>query len=289
MDRADQLAQFLRARRERLKPEDVGIHGGDRRRVPGLRREELAMLAGVSVHYYTRLGQGYDHHPSRQVLEGLARALRLDDNATAHLFALSRPGSHRPPAPAAAERVRPELQDLLDAWTTTSAVVFGRRLDVLALNQLARALSPISEPGTNGVRAIFLDAGLRERYEDLDDLLWSTVANLRASVGGELDDARFKDLIAELSLESEEFRRLWAQHDVRSAPPGDIGYRHPVVGPLRLRFETLAVGGDGGQTIFVEHAAAGSRDADALARLATFAAEPDTAMQKPEPPAPNRA
>jgi transcriptional regulator with XRE-family HTH domain len=282
MDRADQLAQFLWARRERLKPEDVGIAGGDRRRVPGLRREELAMLAGVSADYYARLEQGYDHHPSQQVLEGLARALRLDGDATAHLVALARPASPRQTDPiAAGERVRPELQDLLDAWTVTPAFVLGRRLDVLASNRLARALSPISEPGTNLVRTVFLDAGVRECYEDLETVLSSSVAYLRASVTGDFDDARLGDLIAELSVESEEFRRLWAQQDVLIALTGDVGYRHPAVGALRLRYQTLAVGGDDGQVIYVVHAAPGTRDADALARLATLANEFDTGMQKP--------
>ena len=162
--------------------------------------------------------------------------------------------------------------------------MLGRRLDVLASNPLARALSPLSEPGTNLVRAVFLDAGVRERYDDLELVLSSAVALLRASVGVDLDDARLEDLIAELSLKSEEFRRLWAQHDVSIALTGDTGYRHPVVGALHLRYQTLAVGGDNGQTIYVVHAAPGSRDAEALARLATMTAELDTAMPEPEPP-----
>lgn len=237
------------------------------------------MLAGVSADYYTRLEQGYDHHPSQQVLDGLARALRLDADAAAHLFALSRPAPHRPPAPTAtAERVWPELQDLLDAWTMTPALVLGRGLDVLASNPLARALSPISEPGTNLVRAVFLDPEVRERYDDLETLLSSTVAHLRASAADDLSDARLDDLVAELSLESEEFRRLWARHDVRIALTGDTGYRHPVVGAMRLRYQTLAVGGSDGQTIFVVHAAPGSRDAAALARLATLADRTDASM-----------
>jgi transcriptional regulator with XRE-family HTH domain len=279
MDRADQLAQFLRARRERLKPEDVGVRAGDRRRVPGLRREEIAMLAGISADYYTRLEQGGHHHPSQQVLDGLARALGLDGDATTHLFALAGPASLRPPAPTAdAERVRPELQDLLDVWTMTPALVLGRRLDVLASNRLARALSPVSEPGTNLVRAVFLDAAVRERYDDLDSVLSSAVAYLRASVGGHPDDARLDGLVAELSRESEEFRRLWVRQDVLIGLTGETGYRHPVVGALRLRYQTLAVGGDDGQAIYVVHAAPGTRNADALARLATLAAEFEAAM-----------
>jgi transcriptional regulator with XRE-family HTH domain len=269
VDRSEQLARFLRARRERLRPEDVGIPRDDRRRVPGLRREELAMLAGVSADYLTRLEQGNGHRPSQQVLASLARALRLDDDATAHLFALSRPASHG--THALSERVRPELQDLLDAWTATPALVLGRRLDVLASNRLARALSLLAEPGKNLVRAVFLDPGVRDRYVDVESLLTITVAHLRARLGGERDDAGIEDLVTELSLESAEFRRLWAQHDVRIALTGETGYRHPVVGGLRLRYQTLAVGGDG-QAIFVVHAAPGTRDAETLARLATLAA-----------------
>lgn len=148
MDRSHQLAEFLRARRARMKPEDVGISDGDRRRVPGLRREELATVAGLSADYYTRLEQGRSHRPSEKVLEALARALRLDADATAHLFFLGRAvQSVASPDPKQKERVPPELRDLLDGWTTTPALIHGRWLDVLASNRLARSRHcPSREP-----------------------------------------------------------------------------------------------------------------------------------------------
>lgn len=200
MDRAHQLAQFLRARRAQIKPEDVGISEGDRRRVPGLRREELATLAGVSGDYYTRLEQGRGHQPSENVLEALARALQLDDDATAHLFALGRTvPSVASPRPAKQECVRPELHDLLDAWTRIPALVHGRWLDVLASNALARALTPLSEPGTNILRSVFLNAEVRERYADPQWVMAAGVAYLRASVRGDADDPHLTSLVHELS------------------------------------------------------------------------------------------
>ena len=281
MDRAHQLAEFLRARRERVKPEDVGIQGAARRRVPGLRREELAMLAGLSTDYYTRLEQGHDHHPSEPVLEGLARALRLDDDATAHLFALSHAAPARAdPGPAPAESVRPGLQDLVDAWSMTPALVLGRRLDVLASNPVARQLSPISQPGTNLVRAVFLDPDVRERYDDLKTVLATSVAHLRATVASDLDNAYLRDLVGELSLKSDEFCQLWARHDVRIALTGETSYRHPVAGAMRLRYQTLAVGGSDRQTLFVVYAAPGSPDAQALAFLATLPPDLDTSTPR---------
>jgi transcriptional regulator with XRE-family HTH domain len=270
-----QLAQFLRARRARTNPEDVGIWDGERRRVPGLRREELAMLAGLSVDYYTRLEQGRGHRPSEQVLEALARALRLDADATAHLFLLGR----AVPSVAVAssphrELVSPELCELLDAWTATPALIHGRWLDVLASNPLARALTPLSEPGTNMLRSVFLDTDVRGRYADPEFTSASAVAYLRRNVGGDGDDPQLNALIHELSMASEDFRRLWAQHDVQSFQAGDSRFMHPVVGTMRLRYQTFAVEGAGRQTLLVVHTAPRSRDAQALTRLATMAAEP---------------
>jgi transcriptional regulator with XRE-family HTH domain len=271
LDSPHQLAQFLRARRGRIKPEDVGIVDGDRRRVPGLRREELAMLAGLSADYYTRLEQGRDHRPSEKVLEALARALRLDDDATDHLFALSRLASPAArPRDHAGERVRPEVQALLDGWSTP-AFIHGRALDVLASNAAARALTRVAEPGANMLRSMFLLKEEYDRYEDLEFTLARAVAYFRANVGSDLDDPYLKDLVEELSLKSDEFRRLWANHDVLSAVSGSDLYLHPAVGWMRLSFQTFAVGGSDGQTLFAVTAAPGSRDAQALAQLARLA------------------
>ena len=271
MDSPHSLAEFLRARRGRIKPEDVGIVNGDRRRVPGLRREELAALAGLSADYYTRLEQGRDYRPSVKVLEALARALRLDDDATDHLFALGRLASPAArPRVHAEERVRPEVQALIDGWGTP-AFIHGRHLDVLASNAAARALTRVAEPGTNMLRSMFLLTEEYERYEDLEFTLARTVAYFRASVGSDLDDPHLKDLIEELSLKSDEFRRLWADHDVRSFVAGSDLYLHPAVGWMRLSFQTFAVGGTDRQTLFATTAAPGTRDAQALAQLARLA------------------
>jgi transcriptional regulator with XRE-family HTH domain len=272
VDSAQQLGQFLRARRGRVKPEDVGIADGDRRRVPGLRREELARLAGVSADYLMRLEQGRDHRPSEKVLGALARALRLDDDATDHLFALSRPASlYARPRGTAGGSVRPEVQALLDAWSTP-AFVHSRRLDVLASNAPARALTSVAEPGTNMLRSVFLNEE-RERYEDLEVAFARAVAYFRASVGSDLDDPYVMDLVEELSSLSDDFRRLWAEHDVLSAVSGEDLYFHPAVGVTRLSFQTFSVDGTDGQTLFALTAAPGSRDRQALAQLGTLTAE----------------
>ena len=239
--------------------------------MPGLRREELAALAGLSADYYTRLEQGRDYRPSVKVLEALARALRLDDDATDHLFALGRLASSAArPRDHADERVRPEVQALIDGWGTP-AFIHGRHLDVLASNAAARALTRVAEPGTNMLRSMFLVREEYERYEDLEFTLARTVAYFRATVGSELDDPYPRDLVAELSLKSDDFRRLWADHDVLSAVSGSDLYLHPAVGWMRLSFQTFAVGGTAGQTLFATTAAPGSRDAQALARLARLA------------------
>ncbi|MFZ0088772.1 MAG: helix-turn-helix transcriptional regulator [Solirubrobacteraceae bacterium] len=282
MDRSHQLAQFLRARRARVKPEDVGLSGVDRRRAPGLRREEVAMLAGISAGYYMRLEQGRDHRPSERVLEGLAYALRLDDDATAHLFALT--GTAPPTAqPHLGERgVTSDLQDLLDAWTTTPALIHDRRLDVLASNALARALTPLAEPGTNLLRAWFLDLENRQRYDDVEFVLTLAVAYFRANVGRDPNNPDVQDLVDELSRQSEEFRRLWARHDVQPGLSGEGPlYRHPVVGALRLRSRTFALNGSEGHTLYVISAAPGSRHAHALALLSTIAADDYTPSSTP--------
>ena len=267
---AHSLAAFLRARRGRIKPQDVGIVDVTRRRVPGLRREELATLAGLSADYYTRLEQGRDYRPSETVLEALARALQLDDDATDHLCALGRLASPAArPRDDAGEHVGPEVQALLDGWSTP-AFIHGRHLDVLAANASSRALTRVSEPGTNMLRSMFLLKEEYERYENLEFTLARTVAYFRAAVGSDLDDPYVMDLIEELSLKSDDFARLWAKHDVLSSVSGEDLYSHPAVGAMRLRFQTFPVGGTDRQTLFATTAAPGSRDAELLARFATL-------------------
>jgi transcriptional regulator with XRE-family HTH domain len=281
MDGENLIGRFLRARRELVRPEDVGLPDFGRRRVPGLRREELAMLAGVSADYYVRLEQGRDQHPSEQVLDALARALRLDDDATAHLHELARPAPRRRRrAPVRAERVRPGLVDLLETWTHTPAFVLGRCMDVLAANRLAGALHPVCAQGGNMVRTSFLDPGAAERFPELAAVRQDTVAALRASIGPDLDDPALTDLVGELSLKSEEFRRLWARHDVRDKTWGRKRIVHPQVGELDLAYESFAVNGADGQMLVTYHADAGSPTERALALLSSM-----TAGDRPAPTA----
>jgi transcriptional regulator with XRE-family HTH domain len=275
MESENRIGEFLRARREQVRPEEVGIPDlGGRRRVPGLRREELAMLAGVSADYYVRLETGRDQHPSEQVLDALAHALRLDDDTTVHLHELARPAPRRRRPRARAERIRPGVLRLLEAWPQTPAYVTGRRMDVLAVNPLATALNPAYAPGTNLVRWAFLDEGAaRALYPDFETIAANTVAWLRATVGPDLDDPQLIELIGELSLKSELFRRLWARHDVLEKSDGNARVTHPIVGPLELRYETFTVNGADGQILMVYHAEPDSASERALALLSSIAAE----------------
>ena len=234
------------------------------------------MLAGLSPDYVMRLEQGRDHRPSERVLKALALALQLDSDATAHLVALGR--AERPlgePGPAPEEVVRPELRELLDTWTATPAIIHGWRLDVLASNAVAQALTLAAQPGVNMLRTWFLNVEERRRYaDDEQDPLGLAVAYFRSTVGSDSDDPRVTDLIAELSDNSDEFREMWARHDVHSALVGaGTPYDHPLLGSVRLRFQTFAVDNTDRQRLIVMSAVPGSDDAHALARLATAAAE----------------
>jgi transcriptional regulator with XRE-family HTH domain len=269
--RVNLIGEYLRARRELIRPEDVGLRGNGHRRVPGLRRDELAMLAGVSTEYYTRLEQGRDRRPSPQVLDAIARALGLDEDATAHLHALGAPQIPRRRRP---ERVRPGVQLLLDAWHQTPAYVQGPLQDVLAANRLAVALSPIFSPGGNIIRSVLLDPAVQAFLPDWQDRIGSLVAALRLMVGPDVDDPRLTELVGELSVKSDLFRRLWSRHDAKPHPGGGLHrMRHPLVGDLELHYEKFAVTGADGQLLVVYRAAAGSASADALTLLGTLPAE----------------
>jgi transcriptional regulator with XRE-family HTH domain len=264
------LGDYLRSRRERITPADVGLPPGERRRVPGLRREEVALLAGISSEYYLRLEQGRDRHPSDQVLESIARALRLDADAERYLHELA-----RPPGPAARrrtaarpERVSPTVQSLIDNWTTTPALVHGRTMVTLAANPMAVALSPFFAPGVNSLRAAFLEPEMREFYRDWDAMTAKTVAYLRSVAGAAVDDPRLVELIGELSLHSERFRTLWARQDVRQKTSGVSHLLHPLVGPLDLRYEKLALPGAPGQILVTYHAEQGTESYERLLLLA---------------------
>jgi transcriptional regulator with XRE-family HTH domain len=273
------IGTVLRARRELVQPSSVGLSDTGDRRVPGLRREELSLLAGISTDYYMRLEQGRDQHPSPQVLDALARALQLDDDATAHLHELSRPARHRP-APAPPERITPGLGNLIASWVTTPAYVADHLGNVLAANPLATALSPMYTPGVNYLREAFLDHAVRALYRyDWDRITETSVAALRALVGTDVDDRRLIELVGELSLRSERFRQLWARYDVQAhALGGAVRLEHPQVGPMELQYEKLAVTGTR-QTLVIYHAEPTSPSGQALALLATLAAEHPASAQ----------
>lgn len=263
------LGDYLRARRELLRPQDAGLPAGQgRRRVPGLRREELALLAGISADYYLRLEQGRDRRPSPQVLDALAGALGLDEAARAHLHRLAKQEQQPRRRPRRApERVVPGLRRLLESAFGAPAYVQGRLMDVLAANGLAQALSPAYAPGTNVVRAMFLEPGLAQTHGVGEHDLAGLVACLRRQVGPDVDDPRLTELVGELSVRSEPFRRLWARQDVRAPARGPLRLHHPQVGPLELHYEKLLVPDARDQQLVVLSAEPGSPSAEALTLL----------------------
>lgn len=264
------LGEFLRARRELTDPAAAGVRVTGVRRTPGLRREEVATLAGISADYYLRLEQGRDRNPSPPVLQALARVFGLDAAATEYLMGLttSRPArQHR----RRRETVPPGILQLLGT-IGLPAFVESRSFEVLAANSLAGALSPSISPGQNRLRSVFLDEDERDLYLDLDEALVRVVAAFRASLGADLDDPGAARLVGELSLASDEFRRLWARHDVKAPAGAPVRMRHPEVGLLELRREKLVVPDTGGQFLVVYHAEPGSDSARSLALLGTLAA-----------------
>lgn len=277
------LGEFLRARRRLLDP--TGLPDHRTRRAPGLRREELALLAGVSAHYYARLEQGRDRHPSPQVLDALAGALELDVDAAGHLRRLAAPQPPRRRRAPRSEQVRPELAALVDRWTTEAAVVVGRYRDVLASNAVAPLVNPGFAVGRNLVRHTFLDPSSRAVYVHWRNVAEGAVAGLRASTGADPDDPRLTSLVGELSVKSEEFRQMWARHDVRDKTSGTKTFRSPLVGELALRFEAFTVVGGQGQTMYVFHPEPGTRAAESMALLAGLAAPTHERVPAPGPSA----
>jgi transcriptional regulator with XRE-family HTH domain len=261
------LGGYLRARRELVDPKEVGLRVAGVRRTPGLRREEVATLAGISADYYLRLEQGRDRNPSPQVLEALARVFGLDATATEYLLSLAAPRPEKRRARPRQETVRPGIRQLLGALNLP-AFVESRMFDVLAANSLATALSPSIRPGENRLRSVFLDPAERDRYPDWPKSVVTMVGSFRASVGTDTDDPRVAQLVGELSLASEEFRKLWARHDVRALAGAPFVLRHPEAGELSLRREKLPLGESGGQLLVIYHAEPGSATARALSLLA---------------------
>lgn len=289
MDGQSSLGAFLQARRSRLSPADIGLDTyGERRRVQGLRREELALLAGVSASYYARLEQGHAHNASPEVLDALAQALRLEEAERRHLHDLAGAAVRRRPARRPApERLDPATRTLLDSMPDVPAVVTGRRTDVLAWNPLGHALfaghldplapdSPADRP--NMASLVFLDPHTRELYASWEEKAKAVVANLRYAAGRHPEDALLAALIGELSMRSTEFATMWADHRARPCTVGEHRMRHPLLGTMTVSQQALRLTDD--QIMVVATAPAGSADHTALRLLAqataTAAAVPAT-------------
>lgn len=280
MNHRDEARDFLSSRRARITPEQAGVETfGTRRRVTGLRREEVARLAGVSIDYYTRLERGNLQGVSDSVLDAIGRALQLDPAEQEHLRDLSQ---HQNETPRRAGRVvpvaavRPELQYLLDVVTDAPAMIINNRQDIVAANALGFAMHSdlVAAPARpmNFSRFIFLDPQARNFYQDWKRAAHTNVAILRREAGRTPNDKDLAALIGELSMRSDDFRGLWAAHDVRRHYAGVKSFRHSVVGPLELHFQTLELAEDPGLSLTIYPATPGSPTADALRVLASWAA-----------------
>jgi transcriptional regulator with XRE-family HTH domain len=266
MSKATPLGEFLRARREALKPHDVGLPEYGRRRVPGLRREEVALLAGVSADYYVRLEQGRETRPSPQVVNAVATALRLDPEATDHLHRLcldetQRPRHHRP------DTVSAGLLALMDGWASTPAFIVGPALDVLAANTLATVLHSGFQRFDNLARMMFTDPAGREFYPEWDRAARSCVAEIQAAYGRDPSSDRIAAVVGELCRDSAEFARLWQLHEVKTKTQEDKHLRHPYAGDLHVSFAAFTVNGAPHQQLVVYQAEPASPTAVAFERL----------------------
>jgi transcriptional regulator with XRE-family HTH domain len=284
VDSRNEIRDFLTTRRAKITPEQSGlpIYGGTRR-VAGLRREEVALLAGVSVDYYTRLERGNLSGVSDSVLEAVARALQLDEAERLHLFDLARTANTtaavaRTRRRPGAQHVRPGVQRILDAMVSAPAYVRNGRMDVLAANQLGHAVfTPLfatAQHPVNIARFIFLDPAARDFYLDWETLAGDTVALLRGEAGRDPYDRTLSDLIGELSTRSEVFRTWWAAHNVRMHRTGVKRLHHPVVGDLTLAFESMELTADIGLRLNAYSAEPGTGAQDALTLLASWTATP---------------
>jgi transcriptional regulator with XRE-family HTH domain len=283
----NEMREFLKSRRARITPEQAGLptYGG-RRRVSGLRREEVALLAGISVEYYTRLERGNTSGVSEDVLESVARALQLDEAERHHLSDLVRAANATGPARrrAVQERVRPSVQRLLDAITEAPAFVLNTRIDILAANRLGEAFYSelFTDPArpVNSARFVFLNPRASEFFLDWDTVANDAVGILRAAAGRDPYDRRLSDLIGELSTRSEEFRVRWAAHNVKLHRTGVKRFHHPLVGELTLNFESLELPADPGQAMLVYTAEPSSPSAEAMRLLASWTSTPHGAIDE---------
>ncbi|MBM9465688.1 helix-turn-helix domain-containing protein [Nakamurella leprariae] len=268
-DEPNTLGAYLRARRELVTPDRVGIPVLGTRRVPGLRREEVAMLAGISAEYYLRLEQGRDRRPSVQVLEAIGRVLQLDDDTYLLSLAAEQP---RPRRSQGRREMLPHTTVRLIEQLPFPAFAEGKYLDVLAANPLAAAISPRLVPGANRLRDVFLDEAEQDLFEDWERAAAALLAGFRRAVGRRTEEARVIQLVGELSLASPQFRKLWARHDVAERTGAAVALNHPVVGLLRLDREKLAVSGTDGIMVVIYHAQPGTETAERLALLGSITA-----------------
>ena len=273
MDDDNALGEFLRARRNEVSPAAAGLPVTGDRRVPGLRREEVALLAGLSTDYYTRLEQGRELHPSEQVVTAVSRALLLDRHGAEYLYRLTQPAP-RATAIAASDVVSDQLIDFVERGIGTPAVVLGPALDVLAANSLARALYGGFARFDNVLRMIFLDPVAREFYADWDHAARGVVGNLRALSAPYRDDPRVIDVVGELTVRSPAFVTYWQRREVRPRVNEPKTLRHRHVGEMHLRYQGFAVADAPGQHLFVYTAEPGSASADGLTLLSRVAVPP---------------
>jgi transcriptional regulator with XRE-family HTH domain len=296
VDAVNDIAEFLTTRRAKITPEQAGLPSYGKRRVPGLRREEVASLAGMSVEYYKRLERGNVSGASELVLEGLARALQLEEAERAHLFDLARvagrAGMGRPKRSRAVKHtIRPVVQRILDQLSAP-ATVRNARLDYVGANALGRALyAPVfdsPEQPANSARFTFLDPAAADFYPDWNRVATELVAHLRSEAGRNPYDRQLSDLIGELSTRSDEFRVRWAAHNVRFHRTGDKHIHHPLVGELELRYETLELSADDGLAVAIFTAEPGSASQQALDLLSSWTATPEAAADLDAARAPDR-
>jgi len=288
-DPGQELGRFLAAKRARLRPDDVGLPEGARRRVPGLRREEVAQLAGVSPAYYTRLEQGDGGRASDEVVGALARALLLTPAETEHLFRLTDPRGQTRREAHTRPSVRFALQGLLDAMPDVPALVVGRRSEILAWNSLGSAVfgdlegRPRSE--RNWARLVFLDAGYHDLFVDWQQKAADVVGQLRVDAGYHPNDHRLAALVGELTMKSPTFATLWAQHQIRDRCHSVQFLNHPDVGPLELHVESFRIAGEGDKSLVTYHTAPGSQSHDQLRLLGSWTRQsvnPERLLQKSE-------
>ncbi|MBP2326878.1 transcriptional regulator with XRE-family HTH domain [Kibdelosporangium banguiense] len=278
-----ELGVYLKARRANVTPEDVDLPRNGTRRVPGLRREEVASLAGLSVDYYTRLEQGREQHPSPSVLNALARALRLGPDAQRYLFAIATPG---PRVARGHRQLSQTLLDLLDDWTDHPAVIIDDCYNIVAANHLGRAIYAGHQHSDNLARLLFLDPDGRTFFRDWTKVASTTVAAIRAAAAHDSDNSDLMALVGELTVRSTEFANRWAKAEVQEKTSGTTCYHHPIVGDLELRYESLRPSGSAGLLLKVFRAEKGSEMSEKLAVLGSLTAEPHT--QTPDSLRPSR-